>query len=260
MASTQELRILCFGASITAGSHTFGLKHHPYATRLKTRLQSARPSQRITVDLDGLPGDFVMKGGEYSSRLDTHFDINAPKKYDWLIFQGGGNDLLRWAEEPHAIFEEMRKLWQRALQGGAKVMALTVTDTEDQRAPTRERYSQLNRLIVTHRQENFYVADVFSRICFADMPDELRKNIWDDGLHFKPAGYDMLGDARFTFSKLAPLEFFTKVRGSRQLSPGPGKKTMQFLLVLSIFFAISLAAPANQPDGFLTKDNNLTQS
>ncbi|KAL8680839.1 MAG: hypothetical protein Q9186_003017 [Xanthomendoza sp. 1 TL-2023] len=198
MAPTPELRILCFGASITAGSYNFGLNHHPYATRLKYRLQSAHPSHRITVDIDGLPGDSV-KGGEYSSRLATHFN-NASRKYDWLIFQGGGNDLLKSEEEeeePTAIFDEMQKLWHRALHSGGamKIMALTVTDTEDQRARTRERYSQLNLMITNHQQEHYFVADVFSRIPYADMPKNMREKVWDDGLHFKPAGYDMLGDA-----------------------------------------------------------------
>ncbi|KAL8727081.1 MAG: hypothetical protein Q9166_006268 [cf. Caloplaca sp. 2 TL-2023] len=193
MDGHQQLRILCFGASITAGSYNFGLKHHPYASRLKDRLQKALPSHHITVDVDGLSGDLVI-GGHYRSRLQPHFDSSAAKTYDWLIFQAGGNDL-RWDEDPSAIFAEMKNLWTTALKGGAKVMALTVTDTEDQRARTKERYGQLNNMIKSYRSDNFFVANVCSKIPYAEMPSDQPKAVWDDGLHFKPLGYDMIGDA-----------------------------------------------------------------
>ncbi|KAL8759382.1 MAG: hypothetical protein Q9199_000817 [Rusavskia elegans] len=195
MAQIQELRVLCFGASITAGLYNFGIQHHPYATRLKSRLKASLPLHYVQVEVDGLSGDHVIKG-EYLSRLKPHFDATAGKgeKLDWLIFQGGGNDLM-WGEEPAAIFEAMQKLWQISLQGGTKVMALTVTDTEDQRPQTRESYRKLNDMVISHQDKNFFVADLFSKIPYAGMSQETRKIVWDDGLHFKPAGYDMIGDA-----------------------------------------------------------------
>ncbi|KAL8911777.1 MAG: hypothetical protein Q9171_003110 [Xanthocarpia ochracea] len=193
MAHAPELRVLCFGASITGGHYSWGLQHHPYARRLESRLRTALPSHQLTVVVDGLSGDRVIRGN-YISRLKPHFDADAGRNFDWLIFQGGGNDMV-WGEESAAIFEAMKELWQIGSQGGAKVMALTVTDTQDQRPLIRERYSKLNEMIKVHQQENFFVADVFSKIPYASMSKEMRKKVWDDGLHFKPLGYDMLGDA-----------------------------------------------------------------
>ncbi|KAL8928157.1 MAG: hypothetical protein Q9208_001867 [Pyrenodesmia sp. 3 TL-2023] len=191
------LRILCFGASITAGFHHFGLSHHPYAKRLTQRLQTALPSSKITIDIDALSGDRVI-GGQYSTRLKTHFGTTTSAKnssdYDWIIFQGGGNDL-GWGKEPTAIFEEMKKLWGMCVSGGAKVMALTVTETSDQSRGTRERYGKLNGLIRDYRREGFFVADVEKKVPYGSMDPELRRKVWDDGLHFKPLGYDMIGDA-----------------------------------------------------------------
>ncbi|KAL8768295.1 MAG: hypothetical protein Q9209_005434 [Squamulea sp. 1 TL-2023] len=193
MAHGREIRVLCFGASITAGHYNYGFQHHPYATRLKTRLETALPSHHISVEVDGLSGDLII-GGSYLSRLKSHFNVTCGEQFDWLIFQGGGNDL-SWDKEPSAIYEAMRELWQISLQRKTKVMALTVTDTEDQRPWTRERYNKLNEMIKSYQQEKFYFADICSRIPFAAMSEEMRKNVWDDGLHFKPPGYDMIGDA-----------------------------------------------------------------
>ncbi|KAL8652389.1 MAG: hypothetical protein Q9226_004292 [Calogaya cf. arnoldii] len=194
MAQAQEIRVLCFGASITAGWYNSGLQRHPYAIRLKDRLRKALPSYNVEVDIDGQSGDRVV-GGEYLSRLEPYFNVIGGKKgkIDWLVFQAGGNDLLS-GEEPAAICEAMKKLWQISLQGSTKVMALTVTDTEDQRPETRESYTKLNEMIKSYQQEGFFVADVFSKIRYSEMSEEMRKIVWDDGLHFKPAGYDMMGD------------------------------------------------------------------
>ncbi|KAL8953848.1 MAG: hypothetical protein Q9222_000294 [Ikaeria aurantiellina] len=178
MANRQELRILCFGASITAGFYSGGSKYHPYAIRLKDRLQTALPSRTIIIEVDGLPGDRVL-AGEYASRLNPCLNNQAAKRYDWIIFQGGGNDLGA-GSDPSAIFEELKKLWKTALDGGANVMALTVTETDNQSKPVRRRC---------------FAADICKKVPYAGMDPELRRKVFDDGLHFKPAGYDMIGDA-----------------------------------------------------------------
>ncbi|KAL9597448.1 MAG: hypothetical protein Q9219_005140 [cf. Caloplaca sp. 3 TL-2023] len=193
MSPSNELRILCFGASITAGFHAFGFKHHPYVKQLSRRLQEAFPFRKITIDIDALSGDKVI-GGQYHSRLNPHFLPNSQPKYDWVIFQGGGNDL-GWGRDPNAIFDALKNHWSICLNGNAKVMALTVTETSDQSRRTRERYDKLNELIKNHEAKNLFVADVCDKVPYAVMDDALRKKVWDDGLHFKPAGYDLLGDA-----------------------------------------------------------------
>ncbi|KAI4130752.1 MAG: hypothetical protein LQ338_001588 [Usnochroma carphineum] len=191
--SPESLRILCFGASITAGFYSFGLNHHPYSKRLTQRLRTSLPSSKITIDTDALSGDRVI-AGQYLQRLKRRLEGDAAQHYDWVILQGGGNDL-GWGEDPSTIFEELRKLWKICLERGAKVLALTVTETGDQSRGTRGRYSMLNGLIKSHREDGFFVADVERDVPYASMDPAMRKKVWDDGLHFKPVGYDMLGDA-----------------------------------------------------------------
>ncbi|KAL8708912.1 MAG: hypothetical protein Q9220_006244 [cf. Caloplaca sp. 1 TL-2023] len=193
MAHPQDLRILCFGASITAGFYALGLKHHPYAIRLKDRLQTALPSRNITVDVDALSGDRIL-AGQYAPRLGPYFDGHTSKRYHWVVFQGGGNDLGA-GSDPSAIFEALKNLWKIALDGGASVMALTVTETADQSKRTRQKYDSLNDIIRSHHEDKCFVADVYQVVPYPSMDVELRRKIFDDGLHFKPAGYDMIGDA-----------------------------------------------------------------
>ncbi|KAL9099460.1 MAG: hypothetical protein Q9163_005038 [Psora crenata] len=186
------LRVLSFGASITAGFYRFGLAHHPYSIRLQERLQSILPSRNVEIDIDALSGDTVIQG-TYFSRLGSRCLTKERDPYDWVIIQGGGNDL-GVGHAPEQIYEELKKIWKIALDSGAKVMALTITETSDRTMRTRARYQALNGMIMAHREDGFYVADVCTAIPWPDTQGE-QGRIWDDGLHFQALGYDMLGDA-----------------------------------------------------------------
>ncbi|KAL8640448.1 MAG: hypothetical protein Q9228_002638 [Teloschistes exilis] len=202
------MRILCFGASITAGHYCFGLMHHPYAQRLKSRLRAALPSTELTVDVDGLPGDRVL-GGEYLSRLEPHLAGNGSLKYDWIIFQGGGNDLGS-GSEPGPIYDALEKLWKMAIDGDTNALALTVTETSNESTRVKKKYDLLNEMIRHHRDEKYFMADVCKAVPYTSMDPELREKVWDDGLHFQPTGYDMFGDAiadrLLEIFKNAPIE------------------------------------------------------
>lgn len=192
LSSTHHLRILCFGASITAGFHSFGLRFHPYASQLKARLQESSPQSRIDIDVDGLSGDRVVEG-QYLSRIEPRCNSSKNARYDWIIVQGGGNDL-GWGKDPQVIFEELNKIWRIALDAGAKVLALTVTETSNPGKIMKAKYDALNAMILKHEEDGYHVADLCSAIPYESMDEARRKKIWDDGLHFKEAGYDMMGD------------------------------------------------------------------
>ncbi|KAL9008721.1 MAG: hypothetical protein Q9173_006185, partial [Seirophora scorigena] len=142
----SSLRILCFGASITAGFHSFGLAPpHPYAHRLQHHLStSLPPSTTLTVSIDGVSGDRII-GGDYDSRLRRHFPAPSPtgkgdggeSKYDWIILQAGGNDLAS-GHQPEAIFVALTHLWDLCAVNGAEVLALTVTETSAESKLMRE--------------------------------------------------------------------------------------------------------------------------
>lgn len=189
-AAPSSIRILCFGASITAGFHMFGLAYHPYARQLETDLQNAFPETRFDISVDATPGDVILEGS-YISRLEQQTTLTQPN-YDWIIIQGGGNDLGQ-GKDPHAIFEGLKEVWRKALASGAKVLALTVTETSNARLSVKTKYEKLNRMILDYEEEGLFVADVCERLPYEKMSPEKRSKIWDDGLHFKKPGYDLMG-------------------------------------------------------------------
>lgn len=190
-----QLRILCFGNSLTCGYHKWGMEYHPYAIRLEERLKQHDPSLDIQITIDGLPADKVING-LYTQRLTSKLENG--QSYDWIIMMGGTNDL-GLGKKVVEVFEALRVTWRQALDSGAKVLALTVPESANRGGHATKR-KKLNDMIMSHREESkdgkkrFYVADVAVAIPWPEAVDE-QDRIWDDGLHFTPVGYGMLGDA-----------------------------------------------------------------
>ena len=187
------IRILCFGASITAGWSQLGLRYYPYANRLEARLKEAFPDRNFSIQVDGLPGDTVIQG-QYMKRLHSHVSA-ATSPWDWIIIQGGGNDLGS-CREPKEIIEALKKAWSIVFDAGSKVVALTVTKTVGESEGLARKYDALNELIVGEENEKLYSVDVSKMLPPATMENVMVSRIYDrDGLHLGKNGYEMMGDA-----------------------------------------------------------------
>ena len=185
--------ILCFGASITAGWSQLGLRYYPYANTLEARLKEAFPDRKFSIQVDGLPGDTIIQG-QYMKRLHSHVSA-ATSPWDWIIIQGGGNDLGS-CREPNEIIEALRKTWNIAFDAGSKVVALTVTKTVGGSPGLASKYDELNGLIVREEHEKLYSVDVSGMLPPATMENVMVSRIYDrDGLHLGKNGYGMMGDA-----------------------------------------------------------------
>lgn len=193
MASITPIRILCFGASITAGWSQLGTRYYPYASTLEAHLKEALPNEHFSIQVDGLPGDTVIQG-KYTKRLRSLIST-ATSPYDWVIIQGGGNDLLRLCRDPKKILEALREVWGIAFDAGSKVIALTVTKTVNQTEESARRYDALNELIVSEEHEKLYSVDVSKMLPPATVNNVISKIYERDGLHFGKKGYEMMGDA-----------------------------------------------------------------
>lgn len=86
MAEQKQLRILCFGNSLTVGYHNWGLGEHPYADKMKEVINTAFPEVEIYTQIDGLPGDLVVPPGHFLSRIQADC---KDAQWDWIIFLGG---------------------------------------------------------------------------------------------------------------------------------------------------------------------------
>ena len=184
-APVSSLRILCFGDSLTAGYSQYGMLHFPYADHLKENMQTAFPSMKIHIDVEGMSGAQVR--GQYLGRLSRACMKAEDQLYDWIIVMGGTNDL-GWGGQPEEIYEALRrailsmshfqppafsadrlgrirallsvtaeKVWDLALDSGANVLALNVVECAASTGTIVQRRDRLNQLINLHRQDRWYV-------------------------------------------------------------------------------------------------------
>ncbi|KAH1788181.1 hypothetical protein KXX36_006382 [Aspergillus fumigatus] len=186
----KELSILCFGASLAAGYYHFGCEYHPYALRLKEKLQAAFPTTKFTVEEDGLPGDLVIKPGRFLPRIKEKFDGS---NYDWVIVLGGTNDLGR-GYPASKIYPALQEVWEVALDNGAFVLALTIPECSAASTTLDQRRNEVNLSILSHKAQGFYAFDLHGKVPYHSAAEEFRKRIWDDGLHFTAEGYDLVGE------------------------------------------------------------------
>ncbi|KAL8715568.1 MAG: hypothetical protein Q9220_000904 [cf. Caloplaca sp. 1 TL-2023] len=198
----NKLRILCFGDSLTAGYSSYGMEHYPYAEQVEGRLKEALPETQTTVDVSGLSGDRVI-AGSYLRRMQGMCEKAKDAPYDWIIILGGTNDL-GWSERPDKVYEGLisssaEKVWKVALETGANVLALSVLEAEHTSGGIVQRRNELNDLITRHSEDRLSIhrhsMDMCEAVPFFDMDEETRKRIWDDGLHLKKGGYEMMGNA-----------------------------------------------------------------
>ncbi|KAL5356605.1 SGNH hydrolase [Aspergillus floccosus] len=189
---SSKTTILCFGNSLTAGYHQFGLDYHPYAWKLEEKLKAAFPSHTFQVDVDGLPGDLVINPpGRFLPRLQKRC---AEISYDWVVVLGATNDLGH--RYPVArIFPALEGAWKVALNAGANILALTVPECAAVNKDLDARRAELNAQILGYQHEKFHAFDLHPKVPYHDATEEFRKKVWDDGLHLTPAGYDLVGSA-----------------------------------------------------------------
>lgn len=202
----KELSILCFGASLTAGYYHFGCEYHPYALRLKEKLQAAFPTTKFTVDEDGLPSDLVIKPGRFLPRIKEKCVFSRlsflrcsltiavdGSNYDWVIVLGGTNDLGR-GYPASKIYPALQEVWEVALDNGAFVLALTIPECSVASTTLDQRRNEVNSSILSHKAQGFYAFDLHGKVPYHSAAEEFRKRIWDDGLHFTAEGYDLVGE------------------------------------------------------------------
>ncbi|KAJ5652623.1 SGNH hydrolase [Penicillium longicatenatum] len=186
---SQQLSILCFGNSLTAGFYSYGLEYHPYAIKLKTHLEKEFPDLEVLTTVAGQPGDLVCHPGAFLSRIQMKCDNNH---YDWVIFLGGTNDL-GYGLESEKIYAGLQDSWDVVLQSGAKVLSLTIPECQARIRNLDLRRSALNTLILNHEVERYYAFDLSSKSPYHNSTEDFVKEIFDDGLHLTAKGYDLMG-------------------------------------------------------------------
>jgi len=170
---------------------------HPYAGALEASLRAAFPQMNVSTDVQGYNGDQtecptgICPG--FVPRMERLYqkptEINH---YDWAVILGGTNDL-NWKKDAAEIYSSLQKVWSIPLSHGTKVLALTIPECGGCGDLVDERRDVLNELILNHKADNFYTFNLHDSVPYWSLPDEVRKIIWDDIVHFTPKGYDLVG-------------------------------------------------------------------
>ncbi|KAE8444691.1 hypothetical protein EG329_014348 [Mollisiaceae sp. DMI_Dod_QoI] len=222
MLIINSLRILCFGDSLTAGwSRSTHPILHPYASTLETSLNTTFPYMNVSINVEGYLGDQTEcptgRCPGFLPRIEQLYQQSSDyDHYNWAIILGGTNDL-DWNRDAPEIYASLQKVWGIPLSHGTKVLAITVPECGDCGPVTDQRTIALNSMIMTHQADNYYIFDLHESVPYRGMSEEERKIVWDDGIHFTPAGYDLVG------SRIAKrlVELLQDIEGIADLSQQP---------------------------------------
>ena len=189
MPATRFVAFVCLGDSLTVGyqspSPYGGYAETPYTDMLEA-MTRARLQE---LGLKGYEAFFINKGINGDStdgmlgRFRTSVETERPA---YVVIWAGINDLYA-GRPPGHVMENLKWLYARTIEIGARPIACTLTPTEaDYRMNTRIR--TLNSLITEHCDgEGFRVVDLFSSLAGPD--GRLNPAYSDDGVHLSTQGY-----------------------------------------------------------------------
>jgi lysophospholipase L1-like esterase len=204
----QTQRILCYGDSLTAGSSPPNWEMFPYASYLEQALHQQTTLHHAVVRHRGLPGwtaaQMLAEANGDQTGLRTAIRIGAP--IDLVILLAGTNDL-GYSDQPMPIVQSILALHQLCYDEGVRhTIALGIPSSG---------YQSVNQpasmVAQTINNELAGFAQREPRATFVPFPFDYQQgdDKWaPDGLHFSPAGYQVLG------TSLAPtVEFILKSTG-----------------------------------------------
>ena len=200
MASSQRvIRILAFGASLTEGYYAEGILFHPYTNHLAQLFKaSLTPVEILNA---GVSGDAIL-GDTMLPRLQKHLSKAklSNKPFDWVLILAGTNDTMRDQQTAECVYRGYQILLQQCNQHGARVLAMTLPETIYPTGSAMDKERQdFNRFIreklpTEYSNENLIVLDVESLLPRHSLTLEKCAEIWDDGVHLTPKGYDRLAE------------------------------------------------------------------
>lgn len=194
-SNEKDVRILCYGDSLTAGMAPPSRKLCPYATSLQNTLDSN--SSQYHVDHIGLPGWTTQR---FLDKLDEDIglrhDLSSHDTTDVVILLGGTNDLRGLAHSgddvTRVILDNLFRLHEIALASGTThTLALAIPP-----AGRRLHHPEELKVVEDINSQLYQYAAANEKITFVAFPFEFEQGgpNWSvDGLHLSCQGYDALG-------------------------------------------------------------------
>lgn len=161
---------------------------HSYSIKLQGLLGT-----HAIVDQKGVSGETTI------SMVKRLPEVMRPTKYSIVCILGGTNDLARYKiENATTIFSRLRKLYDTVLQNEAKLLIISIPESEFQDPQYVQLRHDVNALIteyyMKHKAEGrVKYLDLESKIPF-NVTTRAPTSLWSfDGLHMTALGYDRFG-------------------------------------------------------------------
>ena len=201
-AAQQPLQILAFGASLTAGYYNYGQDYHPYAKHLAQLFQLANIPVQIYVQ--GVSGERVVPS--MVERLRSLLEQVA--LCDWIIIQGGTNDLGHGLPAEKIFKEGLQPMYEMCLNhtsAKTKLAIMTIIENThysptDDGDKNRQALNSMIRDYVAEAsdQNRISLVDLDKGISYHAIKDRSdSQKMWDDVIHLTPAGYDRMATLVF---------------------------------------------------------------
>jgi lysophospholipase L1-like esterase len=190
--SLSLTKFLAFGDSLTSGVASTALPFRTavlalpdsYPAKLKPKLVAQYPSQTITVDNVGWPGETATDGGQY--RLGSELTTYRPQV---LLLMEGTNDLLVYS--PDQVVLVLEKMVQQAMSTGVLAMIATIPPQRSGGVRNRDRVAAMipgfnDQIRAMAARQGIAVVDVYAELV-KDM-----SLIGADDLHPTVQGYEVM--------------------------------------------------------------------
>jgi lysophospholipase L1-like esterase len=186
-------RILCYGDSLTAGSSPPSWEMFPYSSYLEQALHQQTTLHHAIVRHRGLPGwtaaQMVAEANADQTGLRTAIRMGAP--IDLVIILAGTNDLA-YSDQPMPILQSILALHQICYDEGVRhtiALGIPPSGYQSVNLPASVVVQTINNELAGFAQRE-------PRATFVPFPFDYQPgdDKWaPDGLHFSPAGYQVLG-------------------------------------------------------------------
>ncbi|KAG9238696.1 SGNH hydrolase-type esterase domain-containing protein [Amylocarpus encephaloides] len=185
----KEIRILCFGASLTEGYLQYGLYYKPYSTTMKSILEERLGA--VSVETKGKSGE---RASEMPARMERIWPRGREPRYTHTVFLGGTNDL-GLGRPSLEIVRNIKAIVGLSLSRGSKVLLMTIPECAFKNEGLDTRRDEVNSAILAWGEETEGVEtlDMKALMPYHSLGEEERHEIWDDGLHFTEKGYKRMG-------------------------------------------------------------------
>lgn len=207
-----QLRILCFGDSLTAGYNKHGKNFYPYCSPLGNILRY-QSGLNIYTEAKGIVGEMAHK--QMTHRLPLVLG-NATMQYDWIMILGGTNDILHVKNfgDDDEFLNQLETIWQPritkdierlhdiAYKYGAHTMLLTVPENSIEAWPEyhpllkmREKINEALRDFAYGSKGKTVLCDLAKLVPRRSLSPTMENILWDDHLHMTPQGYTKMAQA-----------------------------------------------------------------